>query len=126
VRARATASSLATLAQQIGLVAMPLLAQFAMLQHGLARRLAGARRGDAAGRVCPDLAVAGAPARKISAAARRRGGRTRSGRAMRAAEPEPAFSRRQALRTGSFWLLCCIPVLVYPVQAGSACTRRRS
>src|SRR3954468_11922683 len=34
VRRRATASAVATLAQQIGLVAMPLLAQFAMLQQG--------------------------------------------------------------------------------------------
>src|SRR5262245_25188115 len=34
VRRRATASAIATLAQQIGLVAMPLLAQFAMLQQG--------------------------------------------------------------------------------------------
>ena len=34
VRRRATASAVATLAQQIGLVAMPLLASFAMLQYG--------------------------------------------------------------------------------------------
>ena len=32
--------------------------------------------------------------------------------------PEPAYSRRQALGTGAFWLLLLYTVLVYPVQAG--------
>jgi cyanate permease len=31
---------------------------------------------------------------------------------------EPAFSRRQALRTSSFWLLMLFTVMIYPVQAG--------
>jgi cyanate permease len=31
---------------------------------------------------------------------------------------EPAFSRRQALRTAAFWLLLLYTALVYPVQAG--------
>jgi cyanate permease len=31
---------------------------------------------------------------------------------------EPAFSRRQALGTASFWLLMLFTVLIYPVQAG--------
>jgi sugar phosphate permease len=31
---------------------------------------------------------------------------------------EPAYSRRQALGTGAFWLLLLYTVLVYPVQAG--------
>ena len=34
------------------------------------------------------------------------------------AAPEPAFSRRQALGTASFWLLLLYTALVYPVQAG--------
>ena len=33
-------------------------------------------------------------------------------------QPEPAYSRRQALGTGAFWLLLLYTVLVYPVQAG--------
>jgi MFS transporter, OFA family, oxalate/formate antiporter len=118
VRRRATASSLATLAQQIGLVAMPLLAQFAMLQQGwragwlalgAATLLVGfvptwlllVRRPEDLG-LLPDGAVA----------------RTDPDLAMRAATPEPAFSRRQALRTGSFWLLLLYTVLIFPVQAG--------
>jgi MFS transporter, OFA family, oxalate/formate antiporter len=33
-------------------------------------------------------------------------------------EPEPRFSRAQALATPAFWLLMLFTVLVYPVQAG--------
>ena len=36
----------------------------------------------------------------------------------RSAAAEPAFSRRQALGTASFWLLLLYTALVYPVQAG--------
>jgi len=36
----------------------------------------------------------------------------------RVAAAEPAFSRRQALGTGSFWLLLLYTALVFPVQAG--------
>src|SRR4051812_40836854 len=118
VRRRATASSLATLAQQIGLVAMPLLAQFAMLEQGwragwlalgAATLLVGfvpawlflVRRPEDLG-LSPDGIAA--PAGPHAAAS--------------PAVPEPAFSRRQALGTGSFWLLLLYTVLVYPVQAG--------
>jgi len=118
VRGRATASAVATLAQQIGLVAMPLLAQFAMLQQGwragwlvlgVATLLVGfvpawlflVRRPEDLG-LSPDGIAAPAGARAAGAAA----------------ASEPAFSRRQALGTGSFWLLLLYTVLVYPVQAG--------
>jgi len=33
-------------------------------------------------------------------------------------DPEPAFSRAQAIRTPAFWLLLSYTVLVYPIQAG--------
>src|SRR3546814_5049748 len=33
-------------------------------------------------------------------------------------EPEPAFTRRQAMRTPTFWFLALFTVLVFPVQAG--------
>ena len=35
-----------------------------------------------------------------------------------AAVPEPAFTRAEALRTRSFWLLSLFTLLAYPVQAG--------
>ena len=118
VRRRATASSLATLAQQIGLVAMPLLAQFAMLEQGwragwlalgAATLLVGflptwlllVRRPEDLG-LLPDGAAVGADPHP----------------AARLTQPEPAYSRRQALATGSFWLLLLYTVLIYPVQAG--------
>ncbi len=121
VRRRAFASSVATLAQQVGLVAMPLIAQLAMLQQGwragwlaigattlvvgfVPTWLFLVRRPEDLG-LAPDGIVAptggegGAPT-------------------VRAAAAEPAFSRRRALGTGAFWLLLLYTALVFPVQAG--------
>jgi sugar phosphate permease len=121
VRRRTFASSVATLAQQAGLVAMPLIAQLAMLREGwragwlaigMATLLIGfvpswlllVRRPEDLGLV-PDGASP-APARQPETMA---------------ATPvlaEPAFSRRQAVVTPAFWLLLLYTALVYPVQAG--------
>src|SRR5215207_2438928 len=117
VRRRALASSVATLAQAAGLVAMPLIAQFAIVQDGwragwlaigAATLLIGfvpvwlllARRPEDLG-LLPDGAAAPRP----------------DAAAPRALAAEPAFSRRQALGTGAFWLLLLYTVLIYPVQA---------
>jgi MFS transporter, OFA family, oxalate/formate antiporter len=121
VRRRAFASSVATLAQQIGLIAMPLIAQVAILHAGWREGwlalgattlvvgfvpiwLLLVRRPEDLG-LAPDGMVA-----------------PRDGEAgaltARVAEPEPAFSRRRALRTGAFWLLLLYTALVFPVQAG--------
>ncbi len=115
VARRAFAASIATLAQMAGLVAMPLVAQFAIVHDGwragwlalgVVTLLAGfvpawlflARRPEDLG-LRPD----GAAALHASSSA----------------DPaEPAFSRAQALRTPAFWLLMLYTVLVYPVQAG--------
>src|SRR5712671_952800 len=115
VARRAFATSIATVAQMAGLVAMPLIAQLAMRQHGwrggwlaigIVTLLIGflpvwlflVRRPEDLGLV-PDRqaggSVAGRPARH-----------------------EPNFSRREAIRTAAFWLLLLYTVLVYPVQAG--------
>jgi sugar phosphate permease len=122
VRRRATASSILTLAQAAGLVAMPLVAQAAItaegwragwLAIGAMTLLIGfvpiflllVRRPEDLG-LLPDGAPA--PARDpASAAATRPPGLA-----------EPVYSRRQALGTGAFWLLLLYTVLVYPVQAG--------
>ncbi len=119
VRRRAFASSVATLAQMAGLVAMPLIAQLAMLHQGwragwlaigavtlvigfVPTWLLMVRRPEDLG-LLPDGVVVP----------------TEGGAgATRAAAAEPAFSRRQALGTASFWLLLLYTVLVYPVQAG--------
>jgi sugar phosphate permease len=121
VRRRAFASSVATLAQQVGLVAMPLIAQLAMLQQGwragwlaigattlvvglVPTWLLMVRRPEDLGLVPDGMA---APTE----------GEAGAGTA-RSAAAEPAFSRRQALGTASFWLLLLYTALVFPVQAG--------
>ena len=112
VARRARANSLATLAQMSGLVAMPLIAQFAMqgsdwragwVAIGSTVLVVGflpawlllVRRPEDAG-LSPDHLV------------------SPTGQAA----PEPRFSRSEAMRTPAFWLLSLYTVLVYPVQAG--------
>ena len=121
VRRRAFASSVATLAQQIGLVAMPLIAQLAMLQQGwragwlaigattlvvgfVPTWLLMVRRPEDLG-LLPDGVAAPTEGEAAAVTAR-------------SAAAEPAFSRRQALGTASFWLLLLYTALVFPVQAG--------
>lgn len=116
VARRAVATSIATLAQMSGLVALPLIAQLAMGRtEGAADWRAGwiavgatvlivgfvpcwlllVRRPEDVG-LQPDRLVAGGAAPIV----------------------EPRWSRAQAMRTPAFWLLSLYTVLVYPVQAG--------
>jgi len=104
VARRAFATSVATMAQMAGLVAMPLIAQFAIVHDGWrAGWLALGIVTLAVGFVPVWLFIEGRPQ-----------GRGHAG----PAGPEPSFSRRQALGTPAFWLLLLYTVLVYPVQAG--------
>lgn len=110
---RARATSIATLAQMSGLVALPIIAQLAMQEGGwragwiaigatvlgvgfLPVWLLVVRRPEDVGLV-PDRLVAGAG---------------------HVVAPEPRFTRQQAMRTSAFWLLSLFTVLVFPVQAG--------
>lgn len=121
VRRRRPASSILNIAQAAGLVAMPLIAQAAIVEEGwragwlaigTVTLLIGfapawlllARRPEDLG-LMPDAAKAP---------------RTAATDAATAPPPaaEPAYSRRQALRTVAFWLLLLYTALVYPVQAG--------
>ena len=112
VARRARATSIATLAQMSGLVALPIIAQLAMQdggwRHGwvaigttvlavgfLPVWLFLVRRPEDVGLV-PDRIVA-APGPAMA---------------------EPRFSRAAAMRTSAFWLLSLYTVLVFPVQAG--------
>ncbi|MGE0258363.1 MAG: hypothetical protein AB7T18_06365, partial [Alphaproteobacteria bacterium] len=125
VRRRALASTVLPLAQAAGLVAMPLVAQIAIgaegwragwLAIGAITLLVGfvpiwlflARRPEDLGLLPDGAAGPAAP----DAASGPIGARGRDGIA------EPAYSRRQAVGTGAFWLLLLYTVLVYPVQAG--------
>jgi MFS family permease len=113
---RTVAASILNLAQVFGLVAMPLIAQFAML-HG------GWRTGWLALGVVV-LVVGFMPVWLFLV--RRpedmglepdRIALTEHNTAV-APVAEPRFSRREAIRTPAFWLLMLYTVMVYPVQAG--------
>ena len=102
VARRALATSIATMAQMAGLVAMPLIAQFAIVHHGWrAGWLALGAVTLLVGFLPVWLFLKGEPEP-----------------AARAGKPEPLFSRAEAVRTPAFWLLMLFTVLVYPVQAG--------
>ena len=110
---RALANSIATLAQMSGLVALPIIAQLATqdggwrhgwLAVGATVLLVGflpcwlllVRRPEDVG-LQPDRLASGVAAAVIA---------------------EPRFSRGQAVRTATFWLISLYTVLVFPVQAG--------
>lgn len=112
VARRALANSIATLAQMSGLVALPIIAQFAMegadwrrswLAVGATVLVVGflpcwlllVRKPEDVG-LQPDRLASG-PVQPVV---------------------EPRFSRKEALRTSAFWLLSLYTVLVFPVQAG--------
>lgn len=125
VRRRAFASSVATLAQMAGLVAMPLIAQLAIVHQGEHQ---GWRAGWLAIGVVT-LVIGFVPTWLLLVRRPEDLGLLPDGMALppvgaaaalpvHAAAAEPAFSRRQALGTASFWLLLLYTALVYPVQAG--------
>jgi MFS family permease len=102
---RTFATSVATMAQIAGLVAMPLIAQAAIGHDGW-------RSGWVALGVVT-LAVGFLPVWLFL-------GRRPEEKdlAIPAGHVEPRFSRAQAVRTPAFWLLMLYTVLVFPVQAG--------
>ena len=113
VARRALATSIATLAQMSGLVAMPIIAQLAM-------RDGGWRSGWVA--VGATVLIVGFVPVWLFLVRRPEDvglrARPRRRRAPARAAPEPRFSRAEAMRTRAFWLLSLYTVLVYPVQAG--------
>jgi OFA family oxalate/formate antiporter-like MFS transporter len=112
VTRRRRATSIATLFQMSGLVAMPLIAQYAM------------RDGDwRAGWVAIGatvLVVGFLPTWALLVRQPEDLGLTPDGHGPGKAPPPPeaAYTRHQAMRTRAFWLLSLFTVLVYPVQAG--------
>src|SRR5262245_15935763 len=112
VSRRAMATSIATLAQMSGLVAMPLIAQLAM-------RDGGWRSGWIA--IGATVLIAGFVPVWLLLVRRPEDVGLLPDRAQPAAyrpTPEPRFSRAEAMRTRPFWLLALYSVLVFPVQAG--------
>jgi OFA family oxalate/formate antiporter-like MFS transporter len=112
VAERRRATAIATLFQMSGLVAMPIIAQYAMqggdwragwLAIGTTVLVVG---------FLPSWALLVSRPEDLGLVPdhQRAGSST--------AAPEPAYTRRQAMRTRAFWLLALFTVLVYPVQAG--------
>jgi len=117
VARRAVAASIATLAQTSGLVALPLIAQYAM-QGGNWRNgwVAVGATVLIVGFVPTFLLLVRTP-EDVGLVPDRN--RTPGAAAATTAAPvEPRFSRAAALRTPAFWLLSLYTMLVYPVQAG--------
>jgi len=109
---RARAASIATVAQLTGLVTFPLVAHFAMSAGGWR-----------AGWVAVGLSVLCIGFLPVWLLLVRRpedlGLRAEAAVVSRsAAEPEPNYSRADALRTPAFWLIALFTVLVFPCQAG--------
>jgi MFS family permease len=104
VARRAFASSIATMAQMAGLVAMPLIAQAAIVHDGWRAGWLALGVVTLAVGLAPVWFFLGRPPPEPEPGVR--------------AQAEPRFSRAEALATPAFWLLLLFTVLVYPVQAG--------
>ncbi len=110
---RAFVTSIATVAQLGGLIALPLIAQFAIG--------AGTWRDGWIAVGATVLVVGFVPAWLLLVRRPEDVGLVPDRLASANAAPtpaEPRFSRAQAMRTPAFWLLSLYTVLVYPVQAG--------
>lgn len=116
VARRAVATSIATLAQMSGLVALPLIAQLAM---GPAETGADWRAGWSA--VGATVLIVGFVPCWLLLVRRPEDVGLQPDRLVTGDAPplvEPRWSRAEAMRTPAFWLLSLYTVLVYPVQAG--------
>jgi len=118
VARRTVAASIATLAQMLGLVAMPLIAQFAILHDDWrAGWLVLGTVTLVVGFVPVWLFLVRRP-EDIGLQPDPNGSATQQQGTTTTPQAEPDFSRRQAIRTPIFWFLMLYTVLVYPVQAG--------
>ncbi|MBN9277501.1 MAG: MFS transporter [Hyphomicrobium sp.] len=122
VARRPLALSMSMLAQMAGLTLMPLIAFWAM-EHGGWRAgwVAVGATVLAVGFLPTWLLMVGRPedlGLKPDAAQPDTG--TTPGKVT---EPEPTFTRSEALATPTFWLLAIFTILVWPVQTGVSCVR---
>jgi OFA family oxalate/formate antiporter-like MFS transporter len=117
VARRSVTTAIATLAQMVGLVTLPLIAQAGM-EHGGWRGgwLAVGLAVLAVGFIPTWLLLVRAP-EDIGLVPDRRATPNPASTHI-AALPEPTFSRADALRTSAFWLLSLFTLFAYPVQAG--------
>ena len=114
VARRAQAASIATLAQMLGLVAMPLIAHAAILSGDWRNGWLAVGATVLVVGLVPNWLLMVRRPEDIGLEPDRAPGPAASG----PVAPEPAFTRAAALRTPTFWLLSLFTLLVYPVQAG--------
>jgi MFS transporter, OFA family, oxalate/formate antiporter len=122
---RATANAIATTAQMAGLVALPLIAQTAIVLYGSWRAdwIAVGLAVIAVGFLPSALLIVRAP-EDVGLRPDHRAPPTSPAPTPPTKTPEPHptpelhFTRPQALRTRAFWLLALFTVFAYPVQAG--------
>ena len=113
---RSFASGIASVGQTAGLVVLPMIGSLAMLSGGWpAGWLAIGATVLIVGFVPAFLLMVRAPE---DVGLHPDGGHLIAGRDTPVSRPEPVFTRAQAVRTRSFWLLTLFTMLAYPVQAG--------
>jgi OFA family oxalate/formate antiporter-like MFS transporter len=124
VARRTAANAIATTAQMVGLVALPLIAQAAIVLYGGWRAgwIAVGLAVLAVGFLPSFLLIVRAP-EDVGLRPDHHAAPVSSTTAAPSATqpqpaPEPHFTRAQALRTSAFWLLALFTVFAYPVQAG--------
>src|SRR5690242_3786525 len=111
---RALATGIATVAQMSGLVILPLIAQAAIVRDGWRAGWVAVGTAVLAVGLIPSLMFVLRRPEDLGLMPDRPGVARRA----RREQHEPEFSRTQALRTRSFWLLCLFTLFAYPVQAG--------
>jgi OFA family oxalate/formate antiporter-like MFS transporter len=113
---RSLANAIASMGQMTGLVVLPMIGSLAMLTGGWrAGWLAIGTTVLVVGFVPAFLLMVRSPE---DAGLLPDGGHRIIAGVARASRPEPVFTRAQAIRTKSFWLLTLFTLLAYPVQAG--------
>jgi MFS transporter, OFA family, oxalate/formate antiporter len=114
---RSFANAVASVGQMTGLVVLPMIGSLAMLNGGWrAGWLAIGTTVLVVGFVPAFLLMVRSPEDAGLVPDGVRG--VTAGSSGRAIQPEPVFTRAQAVRTKSFWLLTLFTLLAYPVQAG--------
>ncbi len=111
---RAFVTGIATVAQMIGLVSLPLIAQAAIARDGWRAGWAAVGIAVLVIGLVPSLLFMVRRPEDLGLVP----DRPRALHPVRRPQPEPEFTRAQALRTSSFWLLCLFTLFAYPVQAG--------
>jgi MFS family permease len=117
VSRRSLANAIASMGQMTGLVVLPMIGSLAMLTGGWrAGWLAIGITVLAVGFVPAFLLMVRSP--EDAGLLPDGGGSVTRGIGAGVIRPEPVFTRAQAIRTKSFWLLTLFTLLAYPVQAG--------